>query len=145
MKKAMILAVAVLAMAGAKAQSCETIMLPFFNYDTASMRDYPEGKLEWRCNFAKGAFYVSDTVPAGAEVYDISEVKDRKGKNLTDAFVVNLETLSYYAYNFNQFQLRYRFGDKTICFRTPGSVHAYLVLRPLDELYRRADNPELFR
>ncbi len=125
---------------GMKAQSCETIMLPFFNGDVEAMNAYPAEKLEWRCAYGRAAFYVSDTIPAGAEVYSISEVvRKEDDRNLTQDFLVDLTTLSYYAYNFGAFQLQYPKPNVTICFTTPASEHPYLVLRSINEMYAYAE------
>ena len=140
MKKIVFIAALMLGALGANAQNCETIMLPFFGGDVDAMNSYPQEKFEWRCNFARAAFYVSDTVPAGAEVYSIVEVSSKAdGKNLPSSFVVDLSTLSYYAYNFKDIQARFPKGNVTICFSTPSSTHPYLVLRSLDEMFAFAD------
>lgn len=125
---------------GAKAQSCETIMLPYFGGDVDAMNSYPQEKFEWRCNYARAAFYESDTVPAGAVMYSITEVERKAdGKNLPSSFTVDLTTLSYYAYNFRDIQSRYLKGNVTICFSTPSSGHPYLVLRSIDDMYAIAE------
>lgn len=136
---------ALLVMVGVKAQDCETIMLPFFGGDASRMASYPAEKLEWRCRFAKAAFYESDTVPAGAEVYAIYAVKEiATGVALPADYVVDLSRLSYYAYNFRELQQNYRRCSKVLCFETPGSAHRYLVLRSIDEMFARADDPEKY-
>ena len=67
----------------------------------------------------------------------------RAGTNhLPQSYVVDLETLSYYAYNFHQFQVRYPTGDVTLCFATPSSTHPYLVLRSIEEAFRLASQME---
>lgn len=128
-----------IAAAGVKAQDCDAIMLPYFGNDKAKMDVYKTEaayKFEWRCAFARAAFYESDTVPAGVEVFRISEVKNLStGRFLKQNFDVNLATLSYYAYNFSEFQHRYPHVDKAVCFSTPGSRHPYLVLRSIVEMH----------
>lgn len=131
----------VLCTMGARAQDCETIMLPYFGGNVDAMYSYPQEKFEQRCNFARAAFYVSDTVPAGAEVYPITEVTlIADGKNLAADFVVDLSTLSFYAYSFRDIQLRYPRGNVTIAFSTPASVHQYLILRSIDDMYAIAES-----
>lgn len=126
-----------------KAQSCETIMLPFFNGDVMAMNNYPDEKFEWCCAYARAAFYVSDEIPAGAEVYQITSVVSKEdGVSLPQDYQVDLTTLSYYAYNFKELQLQYPKGNVTICFATPASEHPYLVLRSLDEMYAIAENKQ---
>ena len=144
MKRIVFLAALLMGALGAKAQSCETLVLPFFNWDVNAMNEYPEEKFEWRCAYARAAFYESDTIPAGAEVYSISEVVSKEdGKNLTQDFIVDLTTLSYYAYNFHDLQLQYFEPKVTICFKTPASVHPYLVLRSISEMYAIAESKQL--
>ena len=141
MKRIVFLAALLMGALGAKAQSCETLVLPFFNWDVNAMNAYPEEKFEWRCAYARAAFYESDTIPAGAEVYSISEVVSKEdGKNLTQDFIVDLTTLSYYAYNFKNLQVQYPKCNVTICFTTPASEHPYLVLRSIDEMFAMADS-----
>lgn len=138
MKKLVMIAALMMAVAGVKAQDCNAIMLPYFGNDRVRMEVYQTEapyKFEWRCACARAAFYESDTVPAGVEVFRISEVKDVfTGTPMQQNVVIDLSTLSYYAYNFKDFQLRYPHADKAVCFSTPGSAHPYLVLRSLEEM-----------
>ncbi len=124
-----------------KAQSCETIMLPFFNGDVDAMNSYPDEKFEWRCAYGRAAFYESDVIPAGAEVYSITQVVNKEdGQSLPENYQVDLTTLSFYAYNFKDLQLQYPNCNVTICFSTPASEHPYLVLRSINEMYKMADS-----
>lgn len=146
MKKAALFALIILAAAGVKAQNCEAIMLPYFGGDAARMQSYPAEKLDWRCRYARNAFYESDTVPAGAEMRLITEVTAKAdGRALTKDLVVDLATLSYYAYNFFDIQMQYKSPMQTVCFPTPSSTHPYLVLRSVDEMYRRTEFPEEYK
>lgn len=142
MKRIVLIASFIMAAVGLKAQDCDALMLPYFNNDKAQLEEYkglvPE-KLEWHCAYARMAFYESDIVPEGADVIPISKVKSRfSEEHLGKDFVVDLSTLSYYAYNFIDFQLAYATGDKVVCFSTPASAHPYLVLNSLDETNRLA-------
>ena len=142
MKKLFVFAVFFVAVCGVKAQDCDALMLPYFHNDVLRMSDYkaiaPE-KFDWRCAYARSAFYESDTVPAGADVFQISEVKSIfSNEYLGQNYVVNLETLSYYAYNFIDFQRSYYRGNKVLCFATPSSAHPYLILNSLEETNRLA-------
>lgn len=143
MKKLVVFAALFMAAFGTKAQDCEAIMLPYFGNDKAQMEKYQTVapyKFEWRCAYAKAAFYESDVVPEGADVFPITDVKNLfTGKAMNKNVVIDLGTLSYYAYNFKDFHLRYPHGDKTVCFSTPRSTHPYLVLRSLDEMHRKAN------
>lgn len=130
---------------GLKAQDCRAIVLPMFNGDEARLDSYPVEKLEWRCKYARNALYVSDTVPAGAVVMSITEVRNRQtGEYMTNETSIDLTTISYYAYNFNEMQLQYPKCNVTICYSTPGAEHPYLVLRSIDETYFRTEFPEMY-
>ena len=139
MKKVAMLTVMFIMAIGAKAQDCEVLVLPYFNNDRAAMENYQEVapyKFEWRCAYARAAFYEADNVPEGADVFQISEVKNKfTVSSLPSNYVVDLSSLSYYAYNFVDFQLKYPTGDKTLCFATPGSTHPYLVLRSISDMH----------
>ena len=132
------LAVMIMTAIGLKAQDCESLVLPYFNNDRAKMESYmqqvPE-KFQFRCAYARSAFYESDTIPTGAEVLSINVVQDAfTGSPLSENHVVNLETLSYYAYNFLALQTQYPSADQVICFTTPASAHPYLILRSLHQI-----------
>lgn len=126
---------------GLKAQNCTALVLPRFNGDTVAMADYPQEKQNWLCAFARSAFYESDTVPTGAAICPIGEVRaNADGKYLTDSFVVDLTSLSFFAYNFIEIQHKYQNTDMIICFPTPNSKHPYLVMRSVNEMYAMADS-----
>ncbi|MBQ9546850.1 MAG: hypothetical protein IJU90_06155 [Bacteroidales bacterium] len=119
----------------AQQDNCRNIVLPMFGYDEAKMDEYPDDKLQLDCAFSRNGFYVSDTIPTNAAVYEISDVVSRAtNEHLPSDYVVNLKDLSYYAYNFHDF--RYQNYEVPICFRTPGSAHPYLVLRTYIETFR---------
>ena len=140
MKKCIPIVAFVLVMMSASAQNCESIVLPFFGNDTARMATYPVDKLMYRCFYSQASFYESDTVPAGVDVYSITEVREKYGSGyLPQSYVVDLTTLSYYAYNFQAFQLKYPHGNVTVCFSTPSSTHPYLVLRSIDDTHQMVE------
>ena len=140
MKRIVFFVALVASVMGLKAQNCEALVLPYFNGDASAMAEYPQEKIDWLCAFARAAFYESDTVPTGAEVYPITEVQSKAdGNNLTAGFIVDLSTLSFYSYTFKEIQLRYQRGNVTICFSTPASEHQYLVLRSVEDMYVVAD------
>ena len=120
------------------AQDCDEIVLPHVGYDRAKLELMPKEKIHWYCNYSKNSFFVTNEVPAGSIVRDIRDVVyKRTGKKIGEGFVVDLSKLSYYAYNFQEFQ--YENYDKTIYFHTPGSTYKYLGLYSINETYRRAD------
>lgn len=137
MKRVILVALMAMAATGLKAQDCETLLLPYFQNDRAVFEQYRQqvpDKLAWRCAYARSAFYESDTIPAGAERLNITEVVNLETNvPLSADFVVNLSTLSYWAYNFQILQYKFPTGATTIYFATPASKHPYLVLRSLDD------------
>lgn len=138
MKRIVIVVALVMCAMGLKAQDCDAIMLSYFKGNVEQMELYksraPE-KFAYRCAFSSAAFMESDTIPAGVTVYNISEVKEMAtGKQLSQNFVVDLNTLSYYAYNFSEFQMRHKMTGGVVCFSTPKSAHPYLVIRSIHEM-----------
>lgn len=133
MKRIMLLGMMMVAF-WAGAQDCQAILLPYFG-SVQRMQACPADKQQYHCIWARAAFYESDTLPTDAELHSITEVKHKAtGVALPADYVVDLNTLSYYAYNFYEgFQAQYRRNDRTFCFSTPKSTHPYLVLRPIDE------------
>ncbi len=145
-RTALIILGLVAACTGLCAQNCEAIMLPYFGGNEQRMYEYPAPKLDWRCRYSQNAFYVTDQVPEEAVLRSLTEITDKMtGQRLTEDFVVDLNYLSYYQYNFLDMQCSYPKGNITICFPTPNSEHRYLVLRSLDETYRRTEFPEEYQ
>ena len=106
MKKIVLLAVTCTMFIGwsstIQAQSCEDILRPFYMLNNIDPNEYPEGKADWRCQFARTAFYMCDKIPEGAPVYNISEVTDLIARRHLDGnFKVNLEEMSYYVPRFS--------------------------------------------
>ncbi|MBR1850915.1 MAG: hypothetical protein IJ789_06040 [Bacteroidales bacterium] len=127
------------------AQDCTEILLAKFNNDTALINDYPQVKLDYYCHYAQNAFYLSDELPEGAEVKPLTQVYNlRTGDVLTEQQASDLTSLIYYEYNFNKLQLQYYRGNITICFPLTNSLHKYLVLRSLDEIYDRTEFPHKY-
>lgn len=130
MKQLLIIGTLLLAMAGkVSAQNCEAIVLPHFGNNQAALQMINDQKLATYCYYARHAFFVTNTLPEGAISYSITAVKDVfTGAHLPSTFEVDLETLSYYAYNFNDFRINH--WGRTVYFSTPNSTYRYLVLRP---------------
>lgn len=136
MKKVSVLIAFAALLATAHAQTCEEILLPYFGGDASQMEGYPQYKLDALCEFGRAALYESDTIPVGADLYSITAVYHMgTGEALPANYVVDLRTLTYYAYNFELLQLEYPHGDKTICFSTPSSEYPYLVLRSMEGMH----------
>ena len=147
MKKTVFIALTtVLFLAGNRlcAQDCEAIVAPYLSLGHIDRAEYPQPKFEWRCNFSHNSFFVVDEVPQGATVFSISELRNLlTDKNLPANYVVNLETFSYWGYNFIDFQAQDY--HRTIYFSTPGSSHRYLAVRCWDEAYDRTEFPENYK
>ena len=144
MKRIILTAALLLGALGLKAQDCDAIMLPYFGYSKAQLENYkseaPE-KFDYRCAYARAAFYESDTIPAGVDVFSITEVVDpQSGKPLPKSFKVDLNVMGYYSYTFSLFHGRYKDGNHAVCFSTPSSAHPYLVMRSLTEMRLIADS-----
>lgn len=142
-KKFFLLALFFLGVASiASAQDCRTIVLPHVGYNEKMLDVMPDEKINWHCQFSKNSFYVTDKLPDGALVFDIVQLKSvRNNQNLPQNFQVDLSTLSYYEYNFFDFQA----VDikATVFFRTPESEHEYLAVRPIADAHRLADEAVL--
>ncbi|MBR1784291.1 MAG: hypothetical protein IJ760_02500 [Bacteroidales bacterium] len=130
MKKLGLLLFAVVAAYGLKAQSCDSILMSRFGGDRDLIASYPQEKIDFYCAFAHSAFYVTDTMPENAVVRSLSEVKRLSdGVALPLDYVVDLEHLIYYDYNFEAIQSQYTQLKDPICFPTPASDKKYLILR----------------
>lgn len=138
MKRIVVVVAMLMAVAGLKAQDCDALVLPYFGGNVERLDNYKTvapDKYMYRCLFAQTAFYESDTIPAGAELLEISDVVEwSTGKTLSRDIVIDLNTFSYYAYNFAQIQVRHDSVTEETCFATPGSRHPYLVLRSSNEM-----------
>ena len=140
MKRVIVTLLLLMAGLGLKAQNCTALILPYFGNDQSKLAMCPADKQEYYCTIARAACYESDTIPTGAEVFNIEEVTANSGSEpLTRNMVVDLNTLSYYGYNFVNYQLRYRNSNLTVCFATPSSTHPYLVLRSYGEMMDMAN------
>ena len=69
--------------------------------------------------------------------YQLANAYLQTGNNVDQTFVVDLENLSYYAYNFWDFQVPS--GNVTIYFRTPSSAHPYLGVYSVQDTFDRTD------
>ena len=124
-------------------QDCRSIVLPMYNYNEEVYNNVPDDKLAIHCAYARNMFYIADEWPEGNPIYIISEVKNiSTGEFLSKEIEINLDSLSYYAYNFIDFQSRH--NDKEIYFETIGSRHRYLVLRTPKEAFLRTIYPERY-
>lgn len=110
------------------AQNCESLVLPHFGNNRAAFNNCPSDKVAYYCRYSSTALFATDTLPEGANVYDISELQNRfTGEYLAQNVEVDLNVFSYYAYNFVVFQNRH--FNHRVYFRTPGSKFRYLCCR----------------
>lgn len=147
MKKIIAVAAMLMVFGGLKAQDCDAIMLPFFKGDMQRMEEYkavaPE-KFEYRCMISQSMMDVSDTIPQGALTFNINELTDiLTGEKLPADFVVDINTISYYQYNFHEFLAQLpSHREGMVCFSAPASEHPYLIIFANQDIKGRlhADN-----
>ena len=147
MKKILIFAMTCMAMGfwgNLNAQDCRELLSTYFIANNIDPDDYPMEKMEIRCRFSHNAFYLTDNVPDYATVNDITELTHvMTGEHPTKDFVVDLEHLSYYDYNFQQFQ--FEDFDHTVYFKLQKGPKKYLALRSYSETYDRSEYPERYK
>ncbi len=125
----------------AQQRDCHKIVLPAINYDEERIGDLPEEKMREICDFSYYSFFVVDEIPSNAVVYNISDVVSvRDSVAFPSDYVVDLSTLSIYAYNFEDF--RFKHENMVVYFRTPASEHQYLALRPYLQALRLTSGEE---
>lgn len=126
------------------AQDCWTIVEPLVIQRGLDTSTYPQEKLDMYCQISANQFYIASEVPAGAKLFDITELHDvLTGRNISSDFVLDLSTLSYYRYNFLDFQVQD--FHNTIYFSVgKGSNATYLAVRSVVEAKERTYYPEQF-
>lgn len=147
MKKAIFTTFAIILMgwaSQAKAQDCDAILQPLYALLGTTAETYPEDKAAERCLFSQNSFYLTNDLPHGATIFRLTELTDKlTGQKVADDFTVDLNTFSYYQYNFYDFQ-RQDF-NRTIYFQIgPRSRHEYLAVRSFNEALDRTTHPEQF-
>lgn len=121
------------------AQDCEALVLPHVGYNADAFSQMPQAKVDWYCLFSRNSFAEIDEVPDGVQLHNLSEVINyRTGDALPNDYAVDLNVLSYYAYNFNEIRAAASHGR--VYFSTPGSAHRYLMLRTFDETFSLAQS-----
>ena len=124
MKKIMTLgAMVLMLMCGvAQAQDCEYIV----SFKSRNLDRIPPSKIDYFCRLSQNSFFVTNSVPTGATVYSISELKEISTQmHVPSNYVVNLDSLSLYRYDF----ARYQSMNENVYFLTEGSEYMYLGLR----------------
>lgn len=141
MKKIVLSVIAILlfgAMANAQTQrNCEAIMRPWFQSVGMDPEDYPAEKTEARCLLSWCTFYFADEMPSGSFYFLFNELTNvLDGTHPAANTVVDLSTLSYYLYNFADFQFMYK--NQTVYFELQGNQHRYLAMRPYHVAFNMA-------
>lgn len=147
MKKVLIFAMTCLAMGfwgHLNAQDCRELLSAYFTANNIDPDDYPMEKMEWRCRYSHNAFYLTDKIPNDAIIHDITELSHVvTGEHPKKDFVVDLNQLSYYDYDFLQFQ--HQNYEHTIYFRLHKGPKRYLAVRKLSEMFFRTEYPDDYK
>lgn len=124
----------------AQSRDCNAIVLPHVAYNQEVLDEMAPEKIDWYCRYSQSAFFFTNSVPSGAPVYQITDLKNnRTGNYVASDFKVDLNTLSFYAYNFNEYQ--YRHINDTVYYRLGSNNEArYLGVRTYLEMERIANN-----
>ena len=147
MKKALIITAALFMLGLAnpiKAQDCEAIIDPYLTTRGFDPATYPADKMDYFCRVSQNAFYMVNTLPNDAIVYNLHDVTDKiSGKKIPKNFIVDLTTFSFWGYNFMDFQVRHK--NATIYYRlSPNNSARYLAVRNYGEALERTNFPERF-
>lgn len=126
----------------AQAQDCEAIVAPFLQMKGIKAADYPEGKAKDRCLFSQNSFYLTNEVPQASLVFEFGELTNMLTQQHPENNEVDLNTLSYYLYNFMDFQVRDY--HRTIYFHIGNKDYRYLAVRCYDETMDRTYFPEKY-
>lgn len=134
MKKLFLIAFATLALGGiahAQSQDCLTRVQPLLEQMGTTADAYPADKINHFCIFSEQAFFLTNKVPDASLVYDITDLRRWGSENRPSAdLVIDLRTLSFWEYNFQEFQR----VDRTIYFKlSKGNSHKYLAVRSYNE------------
>ena len=141
-----VLAVIVLGLTNmSQAQDCRAIVRPMYILRQIDSTTYPAEKEAYFCQISQNAFYLTQQVPSGATVYNLSELTNTiTGERLSQNFEVDLNTLSYWQYDFYRFEPQGK--GQTVYFRIGRRTnHQYLAVRPYNEAQARVDYPELYK
>jgi len=128
-----------------QAQDCNAIVRPLIILRNIDTNYYPAEKLAQYCIFSQCAFFITNQVPSDAIVNEITSLSNSvTGERVPQDFVADLNTISYWGYNF--FEFRPRGYQQPIYFRMgSGSSVQYLGVRSYDEAMARSTEPERFK
>ena len=128
-----------------QAQDCDAIVRPLCIQRNLDPSIYPAEKLAQYCLFSRCAFFITNQVPREAIVNDISDLTNTiTHEKVRQDFVADLNSISYWGYNFNEF--RPRGYERPIYFRMgKGRTAQYLGVRSYNEAMARSTHPEQFK
>lgn len=129
----------------AQERNCRAVLYPLYILEGVDSTYLPEDKAEDYCDFSRCAFFITNEVPSDAIVHNITELTDRiTGKKVPDGFVADLNTISYWGYDYDTF--RPRRYEQPIYFRMgSGKNVQYLGVRGYRETMSRHTYPEQFK
>lgn len=115
----------------AQTRNCEAIVQPLLEQMGTTKDYYPAEKINHFCIFSEQAFYLTNQVPDGSLVYEITDLLIWGGDSHPAADMeINLNTLSFWGYNFQYYQK----VDRTVYFHLGNkNSHRYLALRSYNE------------
>lgn len=122
------------------AQNCRAIVRPYYITQGIDSTMYPAEKEAYLCQFSQNAFFITQQVPQGVAVHDLDELTNvvtgmKAPKNLE----IDLNTLSYWQYDFHRFTR----NGQTAYFRIgKRSDNQYLGVRTHNEAQARTEHPE---
>lgn len=131
----------------ANAQSqrdCTAILRDYFAVSGHNPDTYPPDKAEYYCDFSFNAFYLTAEVPEGFTIFQFTELTNQlTGTHPAPVTTLDLNTFSYYTYNFHDFQVQD--FHRTIYFALSGNDHLFLAVRPYEEIFDRTNDPYKYK
>lgn len=148
MKKIVLTAVAALLLVtAANAQNnrdCNAILRDYFATTGNNPETYPADKAEYRCLFSANSFYLTDDAPDGYFIFQFTELTSLvDGTHPAPVTTLDLNTFSYYTYNFDYFQGKDH--RRTIYFDLDGNGRHFLAVRSYGETMDRTASPEKYK
>ena len=86
------------------AQNCRAIVRPYYITQGIDSTMYPAEKEAYLCQFSQNAFFITQQVPQGVAVHDLDELTNVvTGMKAPKNMEIDLNTLSYWQYDFHRF------------------------------------------